>query len=177
MSAATSINEDENCCLLCGFDHILKLPVSRDRRFKPGRNSGSGFEEAQQQTALDRVIHILRQRARSLAASAAAAFIVGVYALACSPADPTSQSLNSNLARLHRHADLKIARVIRRARPAWPKPLTLRMKTDCTGPRPGSAPKPPGAPGSRRPVGSQKPEPAGETPALPGNVRTRFIRG
>jgi hypothetical protein len=39
----------------------------------------------------------------------------------------------ARIARLHRHTDLKIARVIRRARPAWTKPLTLQMKTNCTG--------------------------------------------
>ena len=29
-----------------GFNHLLKLPVSRDRCFEFGRNGGDGFEEA-----------------------------------------------------------------------------------------------------------------------------------
>jgi hypothetical protein len=62
MSAATSINEDEDGGVLGGFDDILKLPVSRDRCFQLGRNCRHRFEEAQQQTALHRVIDILRQR-------------------------------------------------------------------------------------------------------------------
>jgi hypothetical protein len=37
-SATTSINEGEDGGVLSGFDHILKLPVSRDRRFELGLN-------------------------------------------------------------------------------------------------------------------------------------------
>src|ERR1017187_1996578 len=57
MSAATSINEDEDGSVLGGFDDILKLPVSRDRCFQLGRNCRHRFKEAQQKTALHRVIH------------------------------------------------------------------------------------------------------------------------
>ena len=56
------INKNKNGSILSGFDDILKLPVSRDGRFELGQNCRHGFEEAQQKTALDRVIHILRQR-------------------------------------------------------------------------------------------------------------------
>ena len=69
-----SIDEDENGGVLGGFDDILKLPVSRHRRFELGGNGGDGFEEAQQQTALDRVIQLVAVRKDSgnapLAASA-----------------------------------------------------------------------------------------------------------
>jgi hypothetical protein len=57
MSAATSINDDEDGSVLGGFDHLLKLPVSGVRLFKPGGNGGNGFEETQQKTALDRTCH------------------------------------------------------------------------------------------------------------------------
>jgi hypothetical protein len=35
-SAATSINENQHGGILGGFDHLLKLPVSRDRLFELG---------------------------------------------------------------------------------------------------------------------------------------------
>ena len=59
---APSINQNQHGGILCRLDHILKLPVSRDWFFEFGGNCRHGFEEAQQKTALHRVIHILRQR-------------------------------------------------------------------------------------------------------------------
>ena len=88
MSAATSINEDEDGGVLGGFHHILKLPVSRYWCFELGRNCRHRFEEAQQKTALDRVIHpalrdpARRQRRRRIH-SWSSRFSV-------SPAEPTS---------------------------------------------------------------------------------------
>ena len=52
-----SIYENQHRSILCRLDHILKLPVSRDGFLQPGRNCRHGFEEAQQKTALHRVIH------------------------------------------------------------------------------------------------------------------------
>jgi hypothetical protein len=57
-----SIHQHEDGGILRRLHYILKLPVSRVRRFELGGNVRHRFEEAQQQTALDRVIHILRQR-------------------------------------------------------------------------------------------------------------------
>jgi hypothetical protein len=59
-AAIKSVNQNEDGGILGGFDDILKLPVSRDRRFELGRNGWHGFDEAQQRAALRRVIHILR---------------------------------------------------------------------------------------------------------------------
>ena len=61
-SAATSKNKNENSRILRRLDDILKLPVSCDWLFQFGGNGGNKFKEAQQKTAFDRVIHILRQR-------------------------------------------------------------------------------------------------------------------
>ena len=52
-----SVNEDQHRRLLRRLHHLLKPPVSRDRRFELGVHVRHRFEEAQQQTALDRVIH------------------------------------------------------------------------------------------------------------------------
>ena len=106
-----SIDEDEDGGILGGFDHILKLPVSRHRRFELGRDSGDGFEEAQQQAALDRVIHILRQRPARRQRRPR-------IQLGRHDADhvaPLIHQRPARIARLHRHADLKIPRVIPRA--------------------------------------------------------------
>ena len=61
-SAATSINEDEDGSILGGFDHVLKLLIRRVRRFEFGVHIRHRFEEAQQQTALDRVIQLVAVR-------------------------------------------------------------------------------------------------------------------
>ena len=58
-----SINEDEDGGTLCRLHHILKLLIRRVRRFELGVHVRRRFQEAQEQTALDRVIHILRERA------------------------------------------------------------------------------------------------------------------
>jgi len=52
------------CQPISGFDNILKLLIRRIGRFELGIHIRHGFQEAQQQAALDRVIHILRQRPR-----------------------------------------------------------------------------------------------------------------
>jgi uncharacterized membrane-anchored protein len=62
LGTALSINQNQHRRILRRLHHILKLPVSRDWFFEFGGNCRHGFEEAQQKTALDRVIHILRQR-------------------------------------------------------------------------------------------------------------------
>ena len=70
-----SIHQHQHRRILRRLDHIFKLPVSRDWRFELGGNGWNGLEEAQQQTALDRVIQLVAVRQDSgnapLAASAA----------------------------------------------------------------------------------------------------------
>ena len=56
------INEDEDCGILRRLHHIFKLPIRRDRRFKLGVHVRHGLQEAQEQAAFDRIIHILWQR-------------------------------------------------------------------------------------------------------------------
>ena len=117
---ARSINQDQDSGLLRRFHHALELPVSRDRCFEFGRNRRHGFQEAQQQTALDRVIDILRQRP----ARRQRRRRIQLGRHDADDVAPVIHQRPARIARLHRHADLKIARVIRRARPAWPKLLT-----------------------------------------------------
>ena len=116
---ATSINEDEDGSVLSRLHHIRKFPVCRDRRFEFGRNGGDGFQEAQQQTALDRVIDILRQRParreRCRRIQLGRHHAHHVAALVHQRA--------ARIARLHRQADLKIARVILDAGEAAISPL------------------------------------------------------
>ena len=61
-SAATSINKNEHSSVLGEFDDILKLPFSRNRRFEFGVHVRHRFEEAQQQTALNRIIQLVAVR-------------------------------------------------------------------------------------------------------------------
>jgi hypothetical protein len=65
-AAMKSVNQNENSGVLCRFHHILKLLIRRVRLFQLGVHVRRRFQEAQQQTALDRVIHILRQRRREM---------------------------------------------------------------------------------------------------------------
>ena len=60
--AGCPINQNKHRRYLRLLHHILKLPVSRIRRFDLGRNIRHGFEETQEKAALHRVIDILRQR-------------------------------------------------------------------------------------------------------------------
>jgi hydrogenase maturation protein HypF len=53
-----SIHKNQDRRILCRLHHVLKLPVSRDWRFELGRNRRNGFEEAQQKTAFDGVVHV-----------------------------------------------------------------------------------------------------------------------
>jgi len=62
LAAIKSVNQNEHRRILRRLHHVLKLPVSRHRRFEFGVNVRHRLQEAQQKTALDRVIHILRQR-------------------------------------------------------------------------------------------------------------------
>jgi len=39
------IHENQHRSILCGFDHLLKLPVSRDWLLEFGRNCRHGFEQ------------------------------------------------------------------------------------------------------------------------------------
>jgi len=106
-----SINEDENGSILGGFHNILKLPVNRHRLFEFCGHIRHGFEEAQEQAALHRVIH--HSPANDPVASNAA------RALNLAATIPTRcariYQRATRIARLHRHADLEITRVIRRA--------------------------------------------------------------
>jgi len=50
----------EGRCFLGVFHDILKLPFLRVQFFEPVGNFRDGFQEAQKETALYRVIHVLR---------------------------------------------------------------------------------------------------------------------
>ncbi len=73
----SSINQNQNRRVLRRLHHVLKLPVNRDWLFKFCGNIRHRFKEAQEQTALHRVIHMVAVRKDSgsdpVAASAAAA--------------------------------------------------------------------------------------------------------
>ncbi len=57
-----SIHQHKHRCILRRLHHVLKLLIRRAGRFELGVHVWLGFEEAQKETALDRVVDILRQR-------------------------------------------------------------------------------------------------------------------
>jgi hypothetical protein len=56
------IHKNQDSGVLGGFDHILKLFIRRIGRFEFGVHVRHRFQKAQEQAALHRIIHILRQR-------------------------------------------------------------------------------------------------------------------
>jgi len=58
-----SINKQKYRGLLDILDHILELALTDVRFFEFGGHAWQGFKEAEQKAALDRVIHVLGQRA------------------------------------------------------------------------------------------------------------------
>ena len=57
-----SVNQHQDNGLFGRFDQLVKLPFLRLRLFELRRHLRHGFQETHQETALNRVIHILRQR-------------------------------------------------------------------------------------------------------------------
>ena len=110
-SAATSIHEHQHRSILRRLYHILKLPVSRHWVFQFICHIRHRFKEAQEQAALHRVIHILRQRPGGCQRHRR-------IQLGRNDAHHVPVRLHqraARIARLHRQADLEITRVIRRA--------------------------------------------------------------
>jgi hypothetical protein len=125
-AAMKSVNQNENSRILRGLHHALKLLILRIRHFELGLHARHRLQKAQRQAALDRVIHVLRQRSARASVSKGRDILpecpfVVVHGRRSAPSLP--------------HTDLKIARIIRRAGrsstshqrvpPWWPCASTL----------------------------------------------------
>jgi len=122
-----SINQDENGSILGGFHNILKLPVNRHRLFEFRGHIRHRFKETQEQTALHRIIHILRQRPAGRQRHRRIQF--GRDDAHHVPVRLHQRA--ARIARLHRHADLEITRVIRRAGQRRDFPLASLGENPC----------------------------------------------
>ena len=61
MPLRPSIHQHQHGGWLGGLHHVLELPVLRVRFLELGGDGGDGFQEVEEEAALDRVIHFLRK--------------------------------------------------------------------------------------------------------------------